>query len=156
MAQHWNRAPALLSDTPTFFRERPFMKPRFFRHPLVAAAAFAAMVASAAACAASLSVAHDEIDHLLDYVASSSCTFVRNGSEYSAEKARDHLAIKYRFVGDRISTAEDFIKYLASGSSVSGEPYHVKCGKTDALAGAWLTTELNRYRSSPHVQRVAQ
>ncbi|HLX30210.1 MAG TPA: DUF5329 domain-containing protein [Casimicrobiaceae bacterium] len=132
------------------------MTPRFFRHPLVAAVGFAATIASAAASAASASTARDEIDHLLDYVASSSCTFVRNGSEYPAEKARDHLAIKYRFVGDRIATAEDFIKYLASGSSVSGEPYHVKCGKTDALAGAWLNAELNRYRNSPHVQRVAQ
>lgn len=132
------------------------MTPRSFRHPLVAAVAFAAMIASAVASAASASAARDEIEHLLDYVASSSCTFVRNGSEYSAQKARDHLAFKYRFVGDRVATAEDFIKYLASGSSVSGEPYHVKCGNADALAGTWLTAELSRYRNSPHMQRVAQ
>ena len=29
---------------------------------------------------------------------------------------------------------------------MSGELYHVKCGKTDALSGVWLTNELSRYR----------
>ena len=29
---------------------------------------------------------------------------------------------------------------------MSGELYHVKCGKTEALSGVWLTNELNRYR----------
>ena len=100
--------------------------------------------------------AQDEIDHLLSYVASSSCTFVRNGTEYPAAKARDHLETKYRFVGGRITTAEDFIKYLATGSSVSGAPYHVRCGQTDQLSGAWLTAELARYRSQPRLQHVAR
>lgn len=97
-----------------------------------------------------------EIDHLLQYVAASSCTFVRNGTEYPAVKARDHLAGKYRFAGSRIGTAEEFIRYLATGSSMSGEPYHVKCGNADALSAAWLTAELNRYRTSAHLQHVAQ
>ena len=101
-------------------------------------------------------VAKDEIDHLLQYVAASSCTFVRNGDEYPAAKARDHLESKYRFVGSRIATADDFIKYLATGSSISGEPYHVKCGNVDEPSGAWLTAELNRYRRSPHLTHVAQ
>jgi hypothetical protein len=35
---------------------------------------------------------------------------------------------------------------------MSGEPYRVKCGKTDALSGAWLTDELNRYRKGAQVQ----
>ena len=96
--------------------------------------------------------AKDEIDHLLKFVAASSCTFVRNGTEYPSDKAREHLEGKYRFVGSRISTAEEFIKYLATGSSMSGEPYRVKCGKTDALSGAWLTDELNRYRKGAQVQ----
>jgi Family of unknown function (DUF5329) len=100
--------------------------------------------------------AKDEIEHLLKYIGDSSCTFVRNGSEFPADKARDHLASKYRFVGSRISTADEFIKYLATQSSMSGEPYHVKCGNQDALSGAWLATELNRYRKTPHLQHVAQ
>jgi hypothetical protein len=63
-----------------------------------------------------------------------------------------YIAGKYRFVGSRIGSAEEFIKYLATGSSMSGEPYHVKCGKTDALSGAWLADELQRYRKVPQVQ----
>ena len=99
--------------------------------------------------------AQDEIDHLLSYVASSSCSFVRNGSEYGPVKARDHLADKYRFAGNRISTAEEFIEYLATKSSFSGAPYHVHCGKDDQLSGAWLTAELKRYRSAPHLTPIS-
>jgi hypothetical protein len=129
---------------------------RRIRRPLVTAAATLAFALSHAALASPDTVAKDEIDHLLQYVAASSCTFVRNGDEYPAVKARDHLESKYRFVGSRISTAEEFIKYLATGSSMSGEPYHVKCGNADELSGAWLTAELNRYRRLPHLTHVAQ
>jgi hypothetical protein len=124
------------------------------RNTMLAAAAGLAFALSGAAGASPTGTAKDEIDHLLNYVAASSCTFVRNGSEYPADKARDHLAGKYRWVGGRISTAEEFIKYLATQSSMSGEPYHVKCGKADALSGAWLTDELHRYRKAPHLQAV--
>jgi hypothetical protein len=98
--------------------------------------------------------AQREIDHLLDFVGTSPCVFVRNGTEYPAAKAREHLASKYQFAGSRIATAEDFIKYQATESSMSGERYHVKCGKTDALSGVWLTDELMRFRktSPPPVQ----
>lgn len=126
------------------------------RRPILAAAAATAFALCTGAMASPPSAAKDEIDHLLQYVADSSCTFVRNGSEYPAGKARDHLESKYRFVGSRISSAEDFIQYLATKSSLSGEPYHVKCGKTDALSGAWLTAELKRYRSSAHLTHVAR
>ena len=121
---------------------------------VVATAAGLALAVSTAATASPNDAAKAEIDHLLKYVAASSCTFVRNGSEYPAQKASDHLAGKYRWVGNRISTAEEFIKYLATQSSMSGEPYHVKCGTTDALSGAWLTDELKRYRTAPHLQAV--
>ena len=124
------------------------------RRSLVAAAFTVAL--ATAAHASSDAAAQNEIDHLLQYVGDSSCTFVRNGDEFPAAKARDHLATKYRFVGGRISTAEDFIRYLGTGSSVSGEPYHVKCGNVDALSGPWLTAELHRYRQSAHLQKVAR
>ena len=127
------------------------MLARSIRQALLAAALGAAF---SHAAAASEAPAKDEIDHLLKFVATSSCTFVRNGTEYPADKARDHLEGKYRFVGSRISTAEDFIKYLATGSSMSGEPYHVKCGKTDAPSAAWLSDELARYRKLTRVQAV--
>jgi hypothetical protein len=125
-----------------------------------AALAFAvsplAFAVSPLASASPQEAAQGEIDHLLQYVAASSCTFVRNGTEYPADKAREHLAGKYRFAGSRITTAEDFIKYLATGSSMSGEPYHVKCGKSDSLSGEWLTAELTRYRNAPRLQHVSR
>ena len=126
------------------------------RKVFLAAAAACAFATASAASASPQDAAKDEIDHLLKYIGASSCTFVRNGTEYPAAKARDHLETKYRFVGGRITTAEDFIKYLATGSSVSGAPYHVRCGHTDQLSGAWLTAELGRYRSQPRLQRVAR
>lgn len=122
------------------------------RRTVLAAIAASTFCLSHAAAASPEGPARDEIDHLLDFVAASSCTFVRNGTEYPAEKAREHLAGKFRHVSSRLATAEDFIEQLATRSSTSGESYHVKCGTTDKLVGAWLTDELNRYRKVPRVQ----
>jgi hypothetical protein len=122
---------------------------------LVAAVAAAMFALSHSALASADAAAKNEIEHLLDYIGTSSCTFVRNGSEYPATEARDHLAGKYRFAGARISTAEDFIVHLAATSSISGEPYHVRCGDTEVLSAAWLTAELERYRKAPHPRHAA-
>lgn len=122
------------------------MTDRLVRRWLAALAATLVFALSSAASAETS--AQREIDHLLNFVATSSCTFVRNGTEYPPDKARDHLASKYQFAGSKITTAEDFIKYLATESSMSGELYHVKCGKTDALSGVWLTDELTRFRKA--------
>jgi hypothetical protein len=53
-------------------------------------------------------------------------TFLRNGSEYDAEKAADHLRLKLKIAGDRVKTAEDFIRLCGSKSSVSGEAYRMR------------------------------
>ena len=50
-----------------------------------------------------------EIDHLLAFVDSSGCTYVRNGKEYSPAEAREHIGRKYDYIRDRISTTELFI-----------------------------------------------
>ncbi|HET9046720.1 MAG TPA: DUF5329 domain-containing protein [Casimicrobiaceae bacterium] len=88
-----------------------------------------------------------EIDHLLAFVAASPCTFIRNGRSYPAADARDHLAGKLKFAGGRISTAEEFVRYIATESSMSHEPYQVKCGTKEMPAGVWLSEELKRYRA---------
>ena len=45
--------------------------------------------------------------------------------------------------------AEDFIARAATESSMSHKPYQVRCAGKDAEPSAiWLTTELQRYRSS--------
>ena len=49
--------------------------------------------------------------------------FIRNGSEYDARAAADHLRLKLKVAGKKVKTAEDFIKFCASKSSITGEPY---------------------------------
>ena len=89
-----------------------------------------------------------EIDHLLAFVAASPCSFIRNGSSYPGPEARDHLAGKFGYAKGRIGTAEEFIRYVGTESSLSHEPYKVKCGATEMPAGVWLVDELRRYRAS--------
>jgi hypothetical protein len=52
--------------------------------------------------------------------------FIRNGAEYSAAEAADHLRMKWRAAGAEIRTAEQFIDAVASKSSTSGEPYRIR------------------------------
>lgn len=122
------------------------MTDRPVRRTLAALAATFALALSTVAPAET--PAKSEIDHLLNFVATSSCTFVRNGTEYPSDKAREHLASKYQFAGSKITTADEFIKYLATESSMSGELYHVKCKGVDKLSGVWLSEELARFRKA--------
>ena len=52
--------------------------------------------------------------------------FLRNGVEYDAKKAADHLRLKLRTAGDHVKTAEDFIRLCGSKSSVSGKAYRMR------------------------------
>ena len=89
-----------------------------------------------------------EIDYLLDTVAASGCVFIRNGSEHEAESARDHLNLKRRRGKRYFSSADEFIDRLASSSSWSGKPYHIRCGEEEQqFAKDWFTAVLEDYRS---------
>ena len=55
-----------------------------------------------------------------------SLIFIRNGSEHTAQEAVSHLKLKLGRAGNRISTAEEFIDHLATGSSFSKKPYLVR------------------------------
>lgn len=92
--------------------------------------------------------AQAEIDHLLAFVAASPCSFIRNGKPYPAAEARDHLAGKFGYAKSRIATADEFIRHIASASSMSHEPYKVKCEASEIPTGVWLTAELQRYRAA--------
>jgi Fe-S oxidoreductase len=52
--------------------------------------------------------------------------FIRNGSEHDAVRAADHLRLKWKNVGKRVKTAEDFIRLCATGSSMSGKKYQIR------------------------------
>lgn len=87
-----------------------------------------------------------EIEHLMDYIGASTCRFVRNGKVYDAAAARAHIQKKYDYGRKRIRTAEDFIRYAATASSMSGKPYRIRCGAQEMLCADWLAEELRRYR----------
>jgi len=118
--------------------------------PIVAPAILAAALAFTSPAAADPGpAAQAEIDHLLRFVAASPCTFVRNGIAHPAPEARKHLSEKLRAARSRISTAEDFIRGIASKSSMSGEPYLIRCDNQSVPAGVWLSDELRRFRALP-------
>ena len=87
------------------------------------------------------------IQYLLDKIESSGAVFIRNGKEYPGAEARKHLQRKLDYAGDKITTAEDFITYIASKSSTSGEAYYMKLpdGKTMETA-TWLRQQLEEMK----------
>ena len=90
---------------------------------------------------------NQEVNHLLQYIENSGCTFIRNGKAYDAAEARAHIQKKYDYFKVRIKTTEDFIKYSATKSSMSGKPYKVSCNGREILCADWLNVELEKYRS---------
>jgi allantoicase len=103
-----------------------------------------------AALAAPEARAQAEIKHLLDYVATPGCQFNRNGSWHEGAEARSHLQKKYDYLVKRnlVTDAESFIKGAATGSSMSGKDYLVRCGGGKAeTSAAYLKEELARFRA---------
>ena len=89
-----------------------------------------------------------EIAHLLDFVEKTECIYQRNGSDHNGKKARTHIQKKYDYYRDKIKTAEDFIAYSATKSTMSGKKYTISCvGKKIQFSGDWLNAELKRYRA---------
>ncbi len=91
----------------------------------------------------------DEINALLTEVQNQNgLVFIRNGSEYSASQAADHLRVKWKAGGDRIKSAEEFIIYCGTKASVSGVKYKVRLSNgKEQFADEFLTGVLARLRS---------
>ncbi len=89
-----------------------------------------------------------EVRHLLRYIESSGCEFERNGTVYDAKKARSHIERKYDYIESRVDNTEDFIKYAATESSMSGRKYMVTCDGGQETSAEWLHEELSRYRAN--------
>jgi hypothetical protein len=69
----------------------------------------------------------EKIERLLMYVGQlDDVDFIRNGKEYPAAEAAKHLRLKLDKAGDRVKTADDFIRLCASHSYVSGEAYLIR------------------------------
>lgn len=93
-------------------------------------------------------VMDSEIDYLLAEVAASDCIFIRNGKEYDAEDARDHLAMKRRHGKRYYDSTDEFIERIASKSSWSGKLYQIRCNDDAAEpSGAWFKRALEQFRN---------
>ena len=94
--------------------------------------------------------ARAEIDALMVKLQESRCEFSRNGLWYSAAEAKSHLLRKLEYLEGRgeVQSTEQFIGMAAAKSSLSGQPYRVKCGDAASLeSAAWLYGELQRLRA---------
>ena len=88
-----------------------------------------------------------EISHFLRFVENSQCLFIRNGTEYTSLEAHEHIEKKYEYVRRHVETTEDFIKYAAAKSSLSGRSYSVICDGSEQATALWLLDELSNYRA---------
>ena len=66
------------------------------------------------------------IYRLINYIEKSEAIFIRNGTEYPAKEAADHLRMKRKKAGNKVKSAKDFIDIIASKSYMSGEAYKMK------------------------------
>jgi hypothetical protein len=96
--------------------------------------------------AGALAGTEEEISHLLRHIEKSDCLFVRNGKEHGSREALEHIQRKYDHVRNRVETAEDFIEYAATKSSMTGKAYQVLCGSEEIPTADWLHAELAGFR----------
>jgi len=119
---------------------------------LGAALVAGALLAPAVAAAPLPPPARAEVLALLDRLEASGCTFFRNDSWHSGARAKEHLLEKLAHAEKHASlpTAERFIEVAASSSSITGQPYLVRCGSAEPVtSAAWLTRELQDVRKQP-------
>jgi len=67
-----------------------------------------------------------KISYLIDRVRQSSNVFIRNGELHTPQKAAAHLFHKYLVAYDSVKSANFFVTYVASSSSLSGKLYLMK------------------------------
>lgn len=95
-------------------------------------------------------IVQQEVSHLLRYIADSGCRFKRNGVWSDSKTAEAHVRRKYEFLVGRnlVGTTQDFIDRAATESSLSGQPYEIRCGGAASMPSSlWLREELARYRA---------
>ena len=91
-----------------------------------------------------------EVNFLLGFIEGSRCEFNRNGNWQDSNVAKMHLRNKYNYLVtiNLIQTTEDFIERAGTESSLSGQPYQVRChGDATVTSKQWLYDELARFRN---------
>ncbi len=87
------------------------------------------------------------IEFLIHGVESSTgIKFIRNGSEYDGAAAAKHLRMKVNYGGSRIKTAEEFVKYCASESSLTHRKYSIRLADGTTMdAATYFTEQLRKF-----------
>jgi len=104
----------------------------------------------AVAAVARENIENRKINYLISAVESlSGATFVRNGTEHNSKDAAKHLRLKLEKAGNRVKTAEDFIKLCASKSYMTNQPYMIKYTDGKMVASeTYLRNKLKEYNTS--------
>jgi hypothetical protein len=72
--------------------------------------------------------------------------FLRNGSEYDGAAGAKHLRMKLGYAGERVKTAEDFVKHCASESSFTHQKYRIRAADgTITDADAYFRARLREF-----------
>jgi hypothetical protein len=92
------------------------------------------------------------IDFLINGVESANgIKFIRNGTEYDGAAAAKHLRMKAGYAGGRVKTAEDFVKYCASESSMTHQNYKIRLADGTTMdAASYFTAELRKFDEKKH------
>jgi hypothetical protein len=110
------------------------------------------LVVAPVALAEPPAIMQQEINYLIRHIGDSGCEFKRNGLwNNNSKTAEAHVRGKYDFLVKlgMIDTTKDFIDKAATESSLSGEPYEIRCGGDLPMpSSVWLRNELARYRAS--------
>jgi hypothetical protein len=92
-----------------------------------------------------------EVDGLLATLERSDCQFYRNGTWHDGHEAQAHLRMKYEYLVRKglLQRTEDFIEGAGTKSSLSGEPYLVRCpsqSQAPQPSAAWLNQRVRERR----------
>jgi hypothetical protein len=72
--------------------------------------------------------------------------FVRNGTEYDGVAGAKHLRRKLDYAGERVKTADDFVKYCASESSFTHQKYKIRAADgTTTDAATYFHAKLREF-----------
>lgn len=113
-------------------------------------AALVLLALAATVAAAPTPQAKREIKALIAGLGNSGCSFERNGRWHDAKTAQAHLQRKYDYLRKRdlADTAELFIERAATGSSISGKAYRVRCGSVVEPSRQWFERRLRALRGT--------
>jgi hypothetical protein len=117
----------------------------------------AGIVAGAVVAAPMVPATRAEVEALLAKLESSGCEFNRNGAWYAAAEAKQHLQRKLDYLEQKglVQSTEQFIEMAGSTSSVTGQPYLVRCGNGAVVRSAtWLTSQMQALRAAGPAKRA--